>query len=402
MSEYYFTEEHEHFRQEFRKFLDRDMVPNIDKWEEERFIPREVYKQFGEMGYFGLGMPEKYGGLDLDFFYQVVMLEEMPRVNSGGFTASIMAHYFLALSHLKNYGSDELKEKYLPRSIKGEIVGALAITEPSGGSDVASLRTTAVRDGDHFIVNGSKTFITNGVYSDYIIAAVRTKPDSGSAGISMLLIDRDTPGVSATNLEKLGWHASDTGEIAFQDVRVPVSNLIGQENAGFYYIMDRFQLERITMAIGGYAGAEFALNHALKYMNEREAFGRKINKFQTLRHRIADLASEIEAIKIFTYHVCRMENEGKYAVKQASMAKLLATELSDKAMYQCLQFFGGYGYMEDYGIARMFRDSRIGTIGGGSSEIMREIISKLVIDNIKYDKADKMAEKNQVKEAVEA
>ena len=400
MSEYYFTEEHEHFRQEFRKFLDREMIPNIDKWEEDRFIPREVYKRFGEMGYFGLGMPEKYGGLDLDFFYQVVMLEEMCRVNSGGFNASVMAHYFLACSHIKNYGSEELKEKYLIPSVKGEIVGALAITEPSGGSDVASLRTTAIREGDYYIVNGSKTFITNGVYSDFIVAAVRTKPDSGSAGISMLLMDRNTPGVSATNLEKLGWHASDTGEIAFQDVRVPVTNLIGQENAGFYYIMDRFQLERITMAIGGYASAEFALNYALQYMNEREAFGRKINKFQALRHRIADLASEIEAIKFFTYHICRMENDGKYAVKQASMAKLLATELADKAMYQCLQFFGGYGYIEDYKIARMFRDSRIGTIGGGSSEIMREIISKLVIDNIKYDKADKMAEKSKETEAV--
>jgi alkylation response protein AidB-like acyl-CoA dehydrogenase/putative sterol carrier protein len=302
----------------------------------------------------------------------------------------------MAGAHILAEGSDFLKEKYLPKSIAGEWVGALAITEPNAGSDVANICTTAVLEGDEYIVNGSKTFITNGVLSDYIVAAVKTETRQGAGGISLLIIDRNTQGVSARKLNKLGWHASDTGEISFDNVRVPIENLLGQENRGFFYIMDKFQLERLVMALSGVAMSEFALETALQYMNEREAFGRKINKFQVLRHRIADLASEITALKYFVYHICRMHNDGQYAVKEASMAKLLATELADKVMYQCLQFFGGYGFMEDYPLARMFRDSRIGTIGGGSSEIMREIISKMVIDNVQYDKPQVPVENTSV------
>ena len=399
MLEYYYTEEHHHFRQEFRKFLEREISPNIVQWEEDRFIPREVFRKFGNQGYFSIGMPEKFGGLDLNFFYVVVMLEEMAALFSSGFDVSIISHLFLTCAYLRDYASEDLQEKYLLPSIKGEIVGALAITEPSGGSDVASLKTKAIREGDHYIVNGSKIFISNGVYSEYIVTAVRTTSNSGASGISMLLIDRDTPGITATNLNKLGGHPSDTAEIFFEDVRVPVDNLIGEENKGFYYMMDRLQLERLVLAIGGYSRAEHSLEYALAYMNEREAFGKKINRFQVLRHRIADLVSEIEAIKAFTYHACQMNDDGKYAVKEASMAKLLGTEISDKAAHQCLQFFGGYGYIEDYKIARMFRDSRGWTIGGGSSEIMREIISKLVIDGITYTK-DKTTRDSQKEETI--
>ncbi|TAF66441.1 MAG: acyl-CoA dehydrogenase [Cytophagales bacterium] len=384
LTSYYLKGEHQLFRQELRNFLQKEIVPHIDQWEKEQEIPRWVWKKFGEMGYFGLSYPQKYGGLDADFFYTVVFLEELARINSAGFGASIGAHPFLACSHINAYGSDALKEKYLAPSMTGDIFGCMAVSEPIAGSDVANIRTTAVRKGDVYVVNGSKTFITNGVLSDFIVAAVKTKPEAKAGGLSMLVIDRKSKGVSANKLNKLGWHASDTGEIFFDQVEVPVENLVGQENWGFYYIMDRFQLERIIMAVSGVATAEYALEYSLEYMSQREAFGRKINQFQVLRHRIADLASEVEALKTFIYHVAQLQCDGKYAVKEASMAKLLATELSDKAVYQCLQFFGGYGFIEDFKIARMFRDSRVGTIGGGSSEIMREIIAKMVIDNISY------------------
>ncbi len=386
MSGYYFTEEHEIFRQGLRRFYAQEVIPYIDEWEKAGEIPKSIWKKMGSMGYLGLDHPEKYGGSNADFFYTVVFQEETIRVNSGGFGAAVGVTPYMAGAHILAAGSDYLKDKYLPKSISGELLGALAISEPNAGSDVANIRTVAKREGDEYCINGSKTFITNGVLSDYIVAAVKTDPDVGAAGISLIVIDRDTPGVSATKLNKLGWHASDTGEIAFQDVRVPVENLVGKENRGFYYIMDRFQLERLMMAIGGVASAEFALEYALQYMASRQAFGKKINQFQALRHRIADLASEIERAKFFNYYLAQMHQDGKAVVKECSMAKLLGTELSDQAVYKCLQFFGGYGFIEDYKIARMFRDSRIGTIGGGSSEIMREIIAKMVIDAVKYER----------------
>jgi alkylation response protein AidB-like acyl-CoA dehydrogenase len=386
MSDYYFSEEHELFRQGLRQFYAKEVIPYIDEWEKAGEIPKSIWKKMGAMGYLGLNHPEKYGGSDVDFFYTVVFQEETIRVNSGGFGAAVGVTPYMAGAHILASGSDYLKEKYLPGSISGDLLGALAISEPNAGSDVANIRTTAKREGDHYIINGSKTFITNGVLSDYIVAAVKTNPEAGAAGISLIVIDRDMPGVSATKLNKLGWHASDTGEIAFSEVRVPVENLIGGEGRGFYYIMGRFQLERLVMAIGGTASAEFALEYALSYMAERQAFGKKINQFQALRHRIADLASEITRAKYFNYYLAQMHQDGKPVVKECSMAKLLGTELADQVMYKCLQFFGGYGFIEDYKIARMFRDSRIGTIGGGSSEIMREIIAKMVIDDVQYQK----------------
>jgi len=386
MSDYYFSEEHELFRQGLRQFYAKEVIPYIDEWEKAGEIPKSIWKKMGAMGYLGLNHPEKYGGSDVDFFYTVVFQEETIRVNSGGFGAAVGVTPYMAGAHILASGSDYLKEKYLPGSISGDLLGALAISEPNAGSDVANIRTTAKREGDHYIINGSKTFITNGVLSDYIVAAVKTNPEAGAAGISLIVIDRDMPGVSATKLNKLGWHASDTGEIAFSEVRVPVENLIGGESRGFYYIMGRFQLERLVMAIGGTASAEFALEYALSYMAERQAFGKKINQFQALRHRIADLASEITRAKYFNYYLAQMHQDGKPVVKECSMAKLLGTELADQVMYKCLQFFGGYGFIEDYKIARMFRDSRIGTIGGGSSEIMREIIAKMVIDDVQYQK----------------
>lgn len=303
--------------------------------------------------------------------------------------AAFAVQQYMSSPYLFKHGSDFIKEKYLTKAITGEAICAIAITEPNAGSDVANIRTTAIRQGDHYIVNGSKTFITSGVYGDVLVTVVKTNPDveNGFDGISLLVIDRNAEGVSATKLKKLGWHASDTAELAFDNVKVPVENLLGEENQGFFYLMGGLQLERLAGAIGGYSGSESALEYSLQYMSEREAFGRPINKFQVLRHRVAQLSSEIECMKYYVYHCCRLHADGEYAVKECSMAKLLGTELSDKVMYQCLQFFGGYGYMEEYKMARMFRDSRIGTIGGGTSEIMREIIAKMVIDDKSYSRA---------------
>lgn len=389
MNSYYFTEEHELFRQSLKAFLQKEVMPNIDDWEEERRIPKDVWKKMGDMGFLGLGYPSKYGGMGLDFFYDVVFCEETSKCFSGGFSITQMVVQYMSGPYLLKHGSERLKQKYLPGIISGDLISCIGITEPSAGSDAANIKTTARREGDHYVVNGSKTFITNGVYGDFIIAVVKTDPEAGAAGISLIVIDRDAEGVSATKLKKLGWHASDTAELSFDSVKVPAENLIGKEGQGFYYLMGGLQLERLSGSIGAYAASESALEYALGYMAERTAFGRPINRFQVLRHRVAQLASEIEACKQFVLHCARVHNDGQYAVKESSMAKLLATELSDKVMYQCLQFFGGYGFMEEYKIARMFRDSRVGTIGGGSSEIMREIIAKMVIDDVDYSEKTK-------------
>jgi len=387
MDSRYFTEEHELFRQSLKDFLQKEVVPHIDQWEKTGTIDRFIWKKFGDMGFFGIPYPEEFGGLDLDLFYTVILLEELQKVNSGGFAAAIWAHAYLAMTHLNKEGDQAIKEKYLAPSIAGDKIGCLCITEPAGGSDVAGMQSTAVKKGDTYVINGSKTFITNGVLSDYLVVAAKTAPELGNKGISIFVMDRDTPGISATKLDKLGWRASDTGEIAFDNVTIPAANLMGEENMGFPYIMQHFSLERLIMGINAHARAEFALEYALEYMKTREAFGKTIDKFQALRHKVADLYTEMEICKEFNYSVAYRLNRGEYVVKEATMSKLQCTKMSDEVIYQCLQFLGGYGYMEDYPMARLARDSRLGPIGGGTSEILREIIAKMVIDNKDYKPA---------------
>ena len=384
MNSMYFTEEHQAFRKSFQDFLQKEVVPHIDKWEKTGTIERFIWKKFGEMGYLGLNTPEEYGGLGLDIFYTVIFLEELQKVNSGGFAAAIWAHVYLAMTHLEKEASEAIKNTYLTASVEGEKIGCLCITEPFGGSDVAAMRTTAVKNGDTYIINGSKTFITNGVYSDYLIVTAKTNPAARNKGISIFLIDRNTPGISATKLDKLGWRASDTAEIAFDNVAIPAENLMSEEGKGFQYILNHFALERLVMGINAHARSEYALDYAIKYMGERNAFGKTIDQFQALRHKIADLASEVEMCKEFNYSVAKRLNEGQYIVKEASMSKLVSTKIADKVIYECLQFLGGYGYMEDYPMARLLRDSRLGPIGGGTSEILREIIAKIIIDKKEY------------------
>jgi len=383
----YFTEEHEVFRQSFKEFLHKEVVPYIEKLEKTGTIERFIWKKFGEMGYFGLNTPEEYNGLNLDLFYAVIFLEELQKINSGGFAAAMWAHAYLAMTHLTKEGSEEIKQKYLTASVEGELIGCLCITEPFGGSDVAGMRTTAVKKGDSYVLNGSKTFITNGVYSDYLIVAAKTDVEAKHNGMSIFLVDRDAKGVSATKLDKLGWKASDTGEIAFDNVEIPASNLMGEEGKGFPYIMQHFALERLIMGINAHARAEFAVDYAIDYMKERTAFGKSLDKFQALRHKIAEMASEVEMCKEFNYSITKRLNDGDYVVKEASMSKLLSTKMADQVIYDALQMLGGYGYMEEYPMARLLRDSRLGPIGGGTSEILKEIIAKMIIDKKDYKPA---------------
>jgi alkylation response protein AidB-like acyl-CoA dehydrogenase len=380
----YFTEEHQLFRKSLQDFLKKEVVPHIDEWEESGKIDKSIWLKFGDMGFLGINYPEAYGGLNLDLFYTVILLEELQKINSGGFAAAIWAHVYLAMTHLNAEASDAVKEKYLTKSITGELTGCLCITEPFGGSDVAGMRTTATKKGDVYVLNGSKTFITNGVYSDYLIVAAKTTPELGNKGISIFLVDRDTPGLSATKLDKLGWRASDTGEIAFDNVEVPLHHLMGEENKGFNYIMQHFASERLIMGINAHARAEYALDYAIQYMSEREAFGKSISTFQALRHKISDLYGDLELCKTYNYVVASALDKGAYVVKEATISKLKSTKIADKIIYDCLQFLGGYGYMEDYPMARLFRDSRLGPIGGGTSEILREIIAKMVVDKKEY------------------
>lgn len=384
MNSMYFTEEHQLFRESLKDFLKKEVVPHIDKWEETGTIERFIWKKFGEMGYFGLATPESEEGLGLDLFYTVILLEELQKINSGGFAAAIWAHAYLAMTHLNKNASDAQKKAYLIPSVNGDKIGCLGVTEPFGGSDVAGMRTTAEKKGDIYIINGSKTFITNGVYGDYIVLAAKTNPTAGNKGISIFIVDRNSPGVSANKLNKLGWRASDTAELAFDNVEVPAANLMGEEGKGFTFIMEAFALERLVMGVNAHARAEYTLDYALQYMSEREAFGHTINKFQALRHRFVELHADMEVCKHYNYGVVAMLDKGEYAVKEATISKLKSTKMADEVAYDCLQFLGGYGYIEDYPMARMLRDSRLGPIGGGTSEILKEIIAKIVIDKKEY------------------
>ncbi len=387
MDKRYFTEEHKLFRDSLKDFLKKEVVPHVDKWEESGTIDRFIWKKFGDMGYLGLTYPAKYGGLELDLLYMVILLEELQKINSLGFAAAIWAHMYLAMTHISKEGDERIKQEYLAPSISGEKVGCLCISEPFAGSDVSGMRTTATKEGGFYVLNGSKTFITNGVYSDYLVVAAKTSPELGNKGISIFVVDRETAGVSASKLNKLGWRASDTGEIAFDNVKIPKKNLMGEENKGFPYIMQHFALERLIMGVNAHARAEYALDYAVEYMSERTAFGKKIDQYQALRHKIAERTAEMTMCREFNYSVASRLDKGEYVVKEATMSKLLSTKMADETIYDCLQMLGGYGFMEDYPLARLFRDSRCGPIGGGTSEILKEILSKMIIDKKTYKPA---------------
>ena len=387
MNSMYFTEEHQLFRKSLQDFLKKEVVPHIEKWESTGEIERFIWTRVGEMGFFGMAYPEEYGGLDLDLFYTVIFLEELQKINSGGFAAAMWAHAYLAMTHLNKEGNQDIKERYLAPSIAGEKVGCLCVTEPFGGSDVAGMRSTAVKEGDHYILNGSKTFITNGHYGDYMVVAAKTQPELGNKGISIFVVDSHSVGITTSKLDKLGWRASDTAEIAFDNVKVPVENLLGEEGKGFPYIMQHFALERLVMGINAHARAEYALDYTLQYMKERTTFGNSLDKYQALRHRFVDLYADMEMCREYNYVIASRLDKGEYVVKESTISKLKSTKMADEVAYHCLQFLGGYGFMEEYPLARLYRDSRLGPIGGGTSEILKEILAKIIIDQKEYKPA---------------
>lgn len=374
----YFTKEHEMLRKALRDFVKKEIAPFVDEWEEANDFPKDLYEKIGDLGFIGIGYPEEYGGTPGDIFDLVVVTEELCRSGSMGLVASLGSHG-ISLPPIVAHGTPEQKEKYLRPVIEGKRVSALAVTEPSGGSDVANLKTTAEREGDYYVVNGSKTFITSALHSHQVTCAVRTGGE-GAHGISFLVIDTDSPGFSVSKeLKKTGWWASNTGEIFFDNCRVPVENLIGEENQGFYYIMENFQAERLSLAIMANMTSELCLEESIKYAKEREAFGKPLTGFQVTRHKLADMATALEASREFTYRVAAKMNAGVDQIKEVSMAKNFACTVSNQVTFDATQIFGGYGFMRGYLVERLYRDNRILSIGGGTQEIMKEIISKFML-----------------------
>ena len=373
----YFGESHEMLRASVRKFVEREIRPFVDQWEEEESFPRELYKKAGEAGFLGLSYPEEYGGTPADIFHEVAYIEEIIRCGSIGLASGLSSNS-IAVPPILALGSEEQKQKYIPPVLAGDQIAVLGVTEPSGGSDVANLLTRAVHKGDKYIVNGSKTFITSGVRADYVTTAVRTG-GPGHSGISLLIIERGTPGFTVSRkLKKMGWRASDTGELSFDDCEVPAENLLGEENKGFYGIMINFQKERLYLAVMAHTAAEMALELSINYAKERTAFGKTLTGFQVTRHKLAEMATSIEAAKQFDYNVAAKIGDGVDAYKEVCMAKNFATKICDKVVYDAVQIHGGYGYCREFLVERLYRDSRLLSIGGGTYEIMNEVISKFM------------------------
>jgi alkylation response protein AidB-like acyl-CoA dehydrogenase len=376
-----YGDEHEQFRAVFRSWLDNEVVPNHERWETEGIIPRELWLEAGKHGFLGLTVPEEYGGGGSDDYrFAAVMTEEISDTGVIGSGNGITLHNDIVLPYLLGLGDDEQKRRFLPGMVSGEIVGALAITEPNTGSDVAGVRTTARRHGDVYVVNGAKTFISNGIHSDVVVTTVKTDPDAGHRGMSLLLIERGMPGFErGRNLDKVGMHAQDTAELFFTDVEVPAANLLGDEGKGFYYLMGNLAQERLGIAVGAVAVAQAALRWTIEYTRERTAFGVPVASFQSSKFVLAELHTETQAAQVYVDRCIELHCEGRLSAEQAAAAKYWCTELQNKVVDRCLQLHGGYGYMREYPIARAWVDSRIQTIYGGTSEIMKEIVGRSLV-----------------------
>jgi citronellyl-CoA dehydrogenase len=382
-----FTTEHEMFRKSVRAFVDKEITPYIDEWEAAEIAPlHDLFKKMGQLGFLGLNYDEAYGGANADFWFTVILCEELARCGAGGVPMAITVHTDMCTPALAKYGSHELKQKYLAPAISGDMVGAVAVTEPDAGSDVARIRTSAKREGDEYIINGSKMYITNGTQADWICLLARTSAGEDYHGMSLIIVPTDTPGfIVSKKLKKLGNHSSDTGLLTFENLRVPVSNRIGDEGMGFYYQMEQFQIERLVGAIGTIAGAELAVRQTIKYCQERKAFGKPLIANQWIQFKLGELLTEIEAAKQLNYYCASLVEEAKQnpdardmqVVKIASMCKLKAGRLAREVADTCLQFYGGMGYMEETPISRYYRDSRLISIGGGADEIMLRIIAQM-------------------------
>ncbi|MCL6572576.1 MAG: acyl-CoA dehydrogenase family protein [Bacillus sp. (in: Bacteria)] len=373
----YLKEEHGIFRKSFRKFLDKEAYPFYDQWEEERMIPRSFWKKMGEQGFLCPDIDEKYGGSEVDWGFAVVINEELERVGSG--LIGIGLHNDIVVPYITTFGTEEQKQRWLPRCVTGEIITAIAMTEPGTGSDLANIKTTAVLDGDHYIVNGQKTFITNGIQSDLIVVAVKTGSNAvpKHKGVSLLVIERDAPGFTrGRKLNKIGLHCQDTAELIFEDCLVPKENLLGEEGKGFLYLMDKLQQERLLVAIGAQTSSEVMLKMTIDYVKSREAFGKPVSQFQNTQFKIVEMATDIEMGRSFLDQLIAEHIEGENVVTKVSMAKWKLTDIAKKIAAECLQLHGGYGYMEEYEIARRFRDIPVSSIYAGTNEIMKTIIAK--------------------------
>ena len=374
----YFGEEHRMLREQIRRFLREEVQPRADAWEQEGKVPRDVLRRMGDLGLFGLAYPESLGGAGLDTRASVLLAEELGRSSYGGFSITVLVHTDMVSPHLARYGSPEQIARYLPRILSGELITAVAVTEADAGSDVAAIRTRAVRDGDRYVLRGSKMFITNGVHGDLFFVAARTgEAAKGSRGISMFLVGRETPGLTVSRkLDKMGWRSSDTAELAFQDCAIPAANLLGEENRGFYAIMRNFQNERLVMGAMAIGEASKALELTLEYVQQRKTFGSTIYEKQAVRQRLAELAGKVEAGRQLLYHAAWLDAQNRDCVKEVSMVKAYCGELVNEVMYDCLQFHGGFGYMREATIERMARDARVHSIGGGATEVMLEEVAK--------------------------
>jgi acyl-CoA dehydrogenase len=375
-----FSDEHALLRKTIRAFVEKEVAPNASAWEEAGQIPRTFWRRLGELGFLGLEFPTEYGGGGADFLSSVVLGEEMARCRSGGVAFSVLVHTDMSSPWLTRFGTAAQKEKYLPRIVSGELVCALAITEPGTGSDMAALTTRAEVRGDHYALTGNKMFITNGVYGDLYFVAARTGPGTPERrhdGLSMFLVERGSPGFTVSRkLDKMGMRASDTAELAFVECRVPVENLLGTEGRGFQQLAMGLQRERVMAAVLALSGAAQALDDTIAYLRERTAFGEPLSERQVLRHRVADLATELEAARQLVYRAAALYAAGEDCVREVSMAKLFATEVANRVAYQAVQMHGGYGYMREFPVEGFFRDVRLWTIASGTSEMMREIIAK--------------------------
>jgi len=371
-----FNDFHDQLRESIRRFVERELAPHAEEWEETTF-PNSVFHRMGELGFLGLSMPEEHGGQGGDYFCNLVLAEEMARTRSGGTAMGIAVHTDMATPPINLFGSQEQKQRYLAPAIRGEKIACLGITEPDAGSDVSGIRTRAVRDGDEYVINGSKTYITNGHRADFIVLVTKTDPDAGYDGFTLFIIDCDLPGfIREKRLEKLGMHASDTALLAFNDVRVPADAVLGEVGKGFFHIMWELQGERLIGAAGCVAGAQLAFEKTLEFALERKAFGRPIGKFQVIRHKFAEMATKIEAARQMVYTTAWRFHNGEYPVREISMAKLHASRMAVEVADECIQIHGGAGYMKEYGIERVWRDLRLNRIGAGTDEIMLDVIGR--------------------------
>lgn len=376
-----YTEEHEMFRKALRKMLDKEAYPYFEQWEKDRDIPRDFWLKLGENGFLCPMVSEEYGGLALDFGYSAILTEELERVGAG-LASGISLHSDIVTPYIEAYGTAAQKEKWLPKSVTGEYISAIAMTEPGAGSDLAGIQTTAKKDGDYYILNGEKTFITNGIHADYVVVVCKTNPQASPAykGVSLLIVESGTPGFKrGKKLDKIGMHSADTGELIFEDVRVPAENLLGEENRGFYYLMEKLQQERLIVALETQIEAECCLKLTVDYVKERKAFGNRIADFQNTQFKLAEMATEIDLGRTYVDSLIAKHIAGQDIVKEVSMAKWWISEMAKRVVADCLQLHGGYGYMEEYEIARRYRDIPVAAIYAGTTEIMKGIIAKQII-----------------------